>query len=91
MAAWSDEETFKLIEIWSEDAIQRMFETSRRNKDIFVKISKEMEAAGYNHTSDQISSKIKKLKFEYCKIKTPIARFARRGHCGGSTKLWILS
>ena len=38
MATWTEEETTKLIEIWSEDAIQAM-----RNREIFVRISKEME------------------------------------------------
>ena len=50
MAAWSNEEKFKLIEIGRENAMQTMFETSWRNKDIFVNISKEMEAPGYNRT-----------------------------------------
>ncbi len=39
MATWSDEETYKLIEIWGEDNIQAMLEGCRRNKEIFVKIS----------------------------------------------------
>ena len=40
---WSDEETFVLIEIWGEDSIQAMLEGTRRNKDVFVKISKAIE------------------------------------------------
>ena len=42
MAFWTEEERIKLIEIWSEDAIQAMLEGSRRNKEVFVKVSKEM-------------------------------------------------
>ena len=37
MASWMDEETIKLIKIWSEDALQAMMEGSRRNKELFVK------------------------------------------------------
>ena len=33
MTSWTDEETFKLIELWSEDSIQVMLEGSRRNRD----------------------------------------------------------
>ena len=69
MAAWSDEETLKLIEIWGEDAIQRLFEASRRNKEIYAKISREMEVAGFTRSPDQIASKLKKLKHEYRRIK----------------------
>ena len=54
MAAWSDEETLKLIEIWGEDAIQRLFEASRRNKEIYAKISRDMEVAGFTRSPDQI-------------------------------------
>ena len=42
MAFWTEEERIKLIEIWSEDAIQAMLEGSRRNKEVFAKVSKEM-------------------------------------------------
>ena len=69
MACWSDEETLKLIEIWGEDTIQAMLEGSKRNKDVFNKISRRMEAAGYEKTADQCNSKIRKLKLEYRKIK----------------------
>ena len=40
MATWTEEETTKLIEIWSEDAIQAMLEGSRRNREIFIRIKK---------------------------------------------------
>ena len=53
MANWTDEETLKLIEIWGGDAIQAMLEGCRRNKDVFVKISKELEAAGFSKKADQ--------------------------------------
>ena len=41
---------FKLIAVWSEDINQRMFKTSRCNKEICAKISRKMEAAGYMHS-----------------------------------------
>ena len=66
---WTDEETLKLVEIWGDDAIQAMLEGSRRNKDVFKKIAREMEAAGYSKTAEQCQGKIKKLKYEYKKIK----------------------
>ena len=61
MAAWSDDETMKLIELWGEDSIQRLFECSHRNKDVYEKIARDMEAAGYTRSQKQISSKLKKL------------------------------
>ena len=68
MAVWNEEETLKLIEIWGEDSIQAMLEGSKRNKNIFNKISRKMEAAGYEEAADQCN-KIRKLKLEYRKIK----------------------
>ena len=65
MAVWGDAETLKLIDIWGEDAIQAMLEVSKRNKDVFKKISN----AGYDKTADQCNSKIRMLKLEYRKIK----------------------
>lgn len=82
MAAWTEEETMKLIEIWSEDSIQAMLEGSRRNKGIFVRIAKEMEKCGFKKTGEQCSCKIKKLRFEYKKIKDT------RGKTGRGRKEW---
>ena len=64
-ASWTDEETCKLIEIWGDESIQAMLEGWKRNRDIFYKIAREMEAAGYHKTSEQCNSKIRKLKLEF--------------------------
>ena len=69
MAIWGDSETFKLIEIWGDGAIQAMLEGSKRNKDVFKKIAGKMMDVGYDKTADQCNSKIRKLKLEYRKIK----------------------
>lgn len=69
MAVWTDEETLKLLDLWGEDSIQAMLEGSRRNKDVFAKIAKEMKHHGYDKSAEQCAGKIKKLKFEYRKIR----------------------
>ena len=69
MAQWSDKETAKLIEIWGEQAIQEQLEGCKRNRDVFDKISREMQKAGYSRTGQQCREKIKKLKVEYKKVK----------------------
>ena len=67
-------ETLKLIALWSEDSIQAMLEGCKRNKDVFSKLAKQMEAAGIHKTADQCNRKINKLKYEYRKIKDSNAR-----------------
>ena len=37
---WTDEETLKLIALWSEDSIQAMLEGCKRNKDVYAKLAK---------------------------------------------------
>ena len=69
MATWSDPETFKLIEIWGEDSIQAQLEGCRRNKEVYEKISHELNDAGYQRTAEQCREKVKKLNSEYRKIK----------------------
>ena len=68
MATWSDPETFKLIEIWGEDAIQAQLEGCRKN-EVYEKISRELSDAGYQRTAEQCREKVKKLKSEYRKVK----------------------
>lgn len=81
-STWSEEETLKLIEVWGEGAIQAMLEGSKRNKGIFVRISQTMEASGYQKTGEQCNTKIKKLRFEYKKIKD------KKGKTGEGLKCW---
>ena len=69
MAAWSKEETYKLIEVWGDDKIQAQLEGCKRNQDIFAKISSELSKEGYERTTQQCRDKIKKLKVDYRKIK----------------------
>ena len=89
-ASWTDEETFKLIDFWSEDAIQAMLEGCRRNKDIFLRISQEMDAAGFAKTGQQCSGKIKKLRFDYRKIKDCRGKETGRGGRDGNLSLATL-
>lgn len=69
MATWSDEEVFKLIDLWGEDSIQVQLETCKRNKWVYEKIAAQMKEAGYDRSADQCREKAKKLKGEYRKVK----------------------
>ena len=62
-----DEEVFKLIDVWGDDAIQTQLEGCKRNKDVYEKIARAMEA-GYERSADQCRDQAKKLKVEYIKI-----------------------
>ena len=46
IATWKDIETYKLIELWSDETIQEQLEGCKKNKDIYDKLSREMENAG---------------------------------------------
>ena len=69
MATWSDEDVFKLIDLWGEDSIQVQLETCKRNKWVYEKIAAQMKEAGYDRSADQCREKAKKLKGEYRKVK----------------------
>lgn len=67
--AWTDEETLKLIELWSEETIQVQLEGCKRNMHVYQKISRELGVAGYERTAIQCRDKLKKLRAEYKKVK----------------------
>ena len=69
MAGWTDDEVFKLIEIWNEDGIQEQLEGSKRNKHVYEKLCTQLRGAGYVRTGEQCRSKVKKLRQQYKKIK----------------------
>ena len=66
---WSDDETFKLIELWGEDRIQAQLEGCKRYKQVYSAISEKMLVAGYQKSGTQCRDKAKKLKKIYRSIK----------------------
>ena len=69
MATWTESETLKLIELWSEDKVQSQLEGCKRDKAVFETISWRMNDAGFERTANQCHEKIKKLRAEYKKLK----------------------
>ena len=69
MATWTDAETFKLIELWSNETIQEGLEGCKKNSQVYAKLSDQMHKAGYKGTLVQCRDKVKKLKGDYSKIK----------------------
>ena len=68
-STWNKEETLRLIEIWGDNRIQAQLEWAHRNRNVYMKIAREMSEAGYQRTLEQCKDKIKKLKGEYKKLK----------------------
>ena len=66
---WNKEETLSLIEIWGDDRIQAQLEGAHRNRNVYLKIARQMSEAGYQRTLEQCRDKIKKLKGEYREVK----------------------
>jgi len=67
--AWTDEETFKLIELWGNQSVQEKLEGCKKNSQVYSKISEEMCEAGYERSLVQCQDKINKLRGDYRKIK----------------------
>ncbi|XP_068449254.1 uncharacterized protein [Clinocottus analis] len=63
--AWTEEETFALVEVWAADDVQHSLKTCVRNGHIFTDIAEKMVAAGYPRTTEQCHSRIKRLKKSY--------------------------
>ena len=68
-AGWSTQETKTLVSIWGEADVQSQLDGVIRNKVIYEKISRKMEAAGYPRTWQQCRTKIKNLTHKYRKVR----------------------
>ena len=66
---WTDQETYKLLELWGDEEVQAMLEGCTRNRHVYDQISRGMSAAGYNRTGLQCQEKVKKMKQDFKKIK----------------------
>lgn len=71
---WSVEETNCLLAIWSSAEVQQKIEGASRTKHVFEEIQREMAAAGFNRTIEQINNKLKKLKKDYRDQKKELGR-----------------
>lgn len=81
---WHNKETKTLIDIWSEDEVQRELEGTVRNQKVFQKISQRMWELGYNRSPDRCRVKIKKLKQDYRRLK----EYNKRNGTNRKTNQW---
>ena len=81
-ASWTDEKTYKLMISGAKTLLKLCWKAAEGTKIVFLKISQEMDASGFEITGQKYSGKIKKLKFDYRKIKYS------RGKTGRGRKEW---
>ena len=67
--AWTDEETFLLLDLWGDESVQALLEGCTRNRHVYKCIARDLEKEGYKRTWSQCRDKLKKLKKEYKKLK----------------------
>jgi len=53
MAAWTKEETLKLIELWPAEDIQIQLEGCKLNKQVFEKLAAQLRYEGYNRSLEK--------------------------------------
>lgn len=64
-AAWTDQETVALVEVWAADDVQHNLRTCVHNSHIFVEIAEKMASMGYLRPAEQFHARIKRLKKTY--------------------------
>ena len=65
---WTATETRLLIDLWSQDSIQKQLHGTKRNDNVFAQIVDTLAKCGYQRTSQQCRAKIKALKKKYKEI-----------------------
>lgn len=66
---WKDDETFQVLNIWSDPKVQALLKSTRRHKLIYETIAEELNEYGYPRTWKQVRTKIANLRAEYVKVK----------------------
>jgi len=79
MALWMNEETFKLIELWSQEDIQAQLEGCKRNQQVYEKISVLMQKEGFSRTYKQCREKVKKLCQQHKKVRDKMHQAGQQG------------
>ena len=78
---WSDTETKLLLDIWSQQHIQKQLQGSFRNVNVYAQLVEELRKKGYVRTISQCCIKIKVLKKRY----KDIVDRARRSGAGNES------
>ena len=71
---WTENETRTLLEIWSEESIQRQLDIAVRNDKVYAKLVSELAKRGFFRTAPQCRMKIKALKRKYKEITDKLRR-----------------
>lgn len=78
-STWSEEETITLIDLWGDEKIQEELQNCTRNRSVYERLSRQLEAVGYTRTMVQCREKMKKLRAEYKKVKDNNGLITGRG------------
>ena len=71
---WTVEETTCHLGFWSSAEVQKRLEGATRTKVVFEQLQREMAAAGYDRSAEQIVNKLKKLKKDFRDQKKDLGR-----------------
>ena len=71
---WTVEETTCLLGFWSSAEVQKKLEGATRTKVVFEQLQREIAAAGYDRSAEQIINKLKKLKKDFRDQKKDLGR-----------------
>ncbi|XP_077778126.1 uncharacterized protein LOC144326090 [Podarcis muralis] len=76
---WSYAEVIDLLDIWGEQRIQQVLQSSHRNMDTFQVIANEMAKRGHERTAQECRTKTKTMRRDYKKVK--------ENNCSGTGRL----
>ena len=71
---WSTEETDVLLDLWSSEEIQDVFDGTVRDAETYKKLASMLQTSGYTRTAIQVKTRIKTLKKLYREQKDKLAQ-----------------
>ena len=71
---WTTKEISKLIAMWSEREVQRIFDGKDENTKAYARIGDRMKETGFERSATQIHAKLKNLRQSFYKAKDEITR-----------------
>ncbi|XP_062985833.1 uncharacterized protein LOC134401055 isoform X2 [Elgaria multicarinata webbii] len=78
---WAYTEVIDLLDIWGEQKIQKLLQSSYRNMDTFQVIASEMAKRGHERTAQECRTKTKTMRRDYKKAKDNLSPGGGRMAC----------
>ncbi|KAG9273583.1 trihelix transcription factor GT-3a-like, partial [Astyanax mexicanus] len=76
---WTSNEVQCLLDVWADDYICQLLQTTPKKSEVFKMFSKRMKERGFDHSPEQCHVKVKRLRQQDIKVRDALCKTGSSG------------